>query len=191
MALSGEGASTQYGFEIQPIREYFTAAFINDKCEGNAHDLFELMVRRPFWKEVAGFLAGLRRANERADLLSRARQLDEDAEEGWRSDGATIVYQLLQEGVLTNPGNVHRDALAFILRALEPAPSKARVIPGEFISSLPRLIKACDSDNPVQILTGYLKSSRDIQDYQYLKHLWSVCHKVLDPEKTLLYDDYR
>lgn len=53
VAISGEGAKTQYGFEIQPVREYFTAAYINDKCEGDAHEVFEAMVRRPFWKEVA------------------------------------------------------------------------------------------------------------------------------------------
>src|SRR5450432_3255777 len=74
-----EGAQARYGFEVQPVREYFAAAFMNDKCESNAHELFQHMIRRPFWREVALFLAGLRRANEKADLLSRARSLDDDA----------------------------------------------------------------------------------------------------------------
>jgi hypothetical protein len=180
VALSGEGENTDYGFEIQPVREYFTAAFINDKCEGNAHDLFQLMIRRPFWKEVARFLAGLRRANERADLLSRARGLDEDVDDGWRSDGALITYQLLQEGVLTSPGHVHRDALAFVLSTLDPRSTKARFIPQECVRSLPSLIRSCDSDRPRQILREYLFASREKKDYGYLRELWSTCYRSLD-----------
>jgi hypothetical protein len=180
VALSGEGENTDYGFEIQPVREYFTAAFINDKCEGNAHDLFQLMIRRPFWKEVARFLAGLRRANERADLLSRARALDEDLNEGWRSDGALITYQLLQEGVLTSPGHVHRDALAFVLSTLDPHSARVRFIPQECARSLPSLIRSCDSDRPRQILREYLFASREKKDYGYLRELWSTCYRALD-----------
>jgi hypothetical protein len=89
VALKGEGAESRYGFEVQPVREYFAAAYINDKCETDAHELFQAMVRRSFWREVALFLAGLRRANEKSDLLSRARALDDDAIDGWRSDGRT------------------------------------------------------------------------------------------------------
>jgi hypothetical protein len=180
VALSGEGENTEYGFEIQPIREYFTAAFINDKQEGSAHDLFQMMIRRPFWKEVARFLAGLRRANERADLLSRARELDEDPNDGWRSDGMLITYQLLQEGVLSSPGHVHRDALTFVLSALDPNTKRARYIPEEYAESVPLLIRSCDSDQPGQILKGHLTASRGSKDRGHLRQLWSTCYRTLD-----------
>lgn len=178
VALSGEGEDTQYGFEIQPVREYFAAAFINDKCEGNAHDLFEQMIRRPFWREVARFLAGLRRANERADLLSRARQLDSDAENGWRSDGVAIILQLLQEGVLSSPGHVHRDALSFVIGTLDAENTSVKVEPKGLVNFLPRLVSACDSDQPKQLLKQLMERSKSWRDHHDLKRLWSVCNRV-------------
>ncbi len=184
VALSGEGEATQYGFEIQPVREYFAAAFINDKCEGNAHDLFEQMMRRPFWREVARFLTGLRRANERADLLSRARQLDKDPENGWRSDGVTIILQLLQEGVLSTPGHVHRDALSFVIGMLDAESTSIKVEPKGLVNTLPRLISACDSDQPRQQLMQLLERSAAWKDHHDLKQLWSVCNRVF-PEADL------
>ena len=70
VALSGEGHETTYGFEVQPIQEYFAAAYISNHLpEANAHDVFELIVPRSYWREVALFLAGLRRPNEKADLV--------------------------------------------------------------------------------------------------------------------------
>ncbi|MBB5328422.1 NACHT domain-containing protein [Tunturiibacter gelidoferens] len=183
VALSGEGELTQYGFEIQPIREYFAAAFINDKCEVNAHDLFELMIRRPFWKEVARFFAGLRRVNERADLLSRARQLDLDGDDGWRSDGATIIHQLLLEGVLNAPGHVHREALSFLISSLDPKNGGVRVHPKDLVMNLPHLIAVCDSDRPRQELSVLLGTSRTWADYSDLERLWSVCNRVLSSEE--------
>ena len=33
VTLKGEGVASRYGFEVQPVREYFAAAYINDKCE--------------------------------------------------------------------------------------------------------------------------------------------------------------
>jgi hypothetical protein len=185
VALSGEGASTEYGFEIQPVREYFAAAFINDKCEANAHDLFELMIRRSFWKEVARFLAGLRRANERADLLSRAKQLDEDSNNGWRSDGLTIIHQLLQEGVFTAPGNVHREALSFLISSLNPGKTKARLEPKDLVATLPRLICGCDSAQPRRELKTILENSRKLVDRRDLHRLWSVCLQVLSQDDLL------
>jgi hypothetical protein len=80
VALKGEGGEASYGYEIQPIREYFAAAFINDQIRGDAHAIFQTMVRRPYWREVALVLAGLRRPNEKADLVFRVKHLDGDNE---------------------------------------------------------------------------------------------------------------
>ena len=41
VALSGEGHETTYGFEVQPIQEYFAAAYISNRLtNGRAHDIF-------------------------------------------------------------------------------------------------------------------------------------------------------
>ena len=85
VASKGEGEETRYGYEVQPIQEYFAAAYIsNQMIDGGAHDTFENMLRRAYWREVALFLAGLRRPNEKADLILRARNVDRDKQIGWR-----------------------------------------------------------------------------------------------------------
>lgn len=139
VVLRGEGASARYGFEIQPIREYFAASHINEILEINAHDLFEKMVRRPFWREVALFLAGLRRENERADLVARARSLDEDADLGWRLDGRDIILQLTKEGVLSQPRHVLSESLDFLLDILDQ-PRPIQIEPKELLNVLPNLL---------------------------------------------------
>lgn len=183
VALKGEGVGTRYGFEVQPVREYFAAAYINDKCEGNAHDLFELMVRRPFWREVALFLAGLRRANEKADLLSRARALDDDAESGWRCDGRAIVLQLLQEGVLVFPGHVHRDAVSMLVESLDPLNVSARNEPNELVTALPRLIRSCENPQPRAELQTLLEKGTQTNDTRAVWRPWTVAHRIMAPNE--------
>jgi hypothetical protein len=187
VALKGEGAGTRYGFEVQPVREYFAAAFINDKCEGNAHDLFELMVRRPFWREVALFLAGLRRANEKADLLSRARAIDDQIEHGWRYDGRAIVLQLLQEGVLTSPGHVHRDAISMLVEVLDPSISLAKNEPKDLADALPRLIQTCENQQPRITLEALLQKISETKDIYAAKNLWTVANKVVNRDRLAQY----
>ena len=67
VALRGEGVDTRHGFSIQPVQEYFAAAFVNDHFDfAKSHFLFEQMARRPYWQEVALFLGGLRRPTEKS-----------------------------------------------------------------------------------------------------------------------------
>ena len=112
VAVSGEGDDTTYGFEVQPIQEYFAASYISNRLpDGTAHEVFELLVHRNYWREVALFLAGLRRHNEKSDLVARAKAADQQESRGWQQNGRTIVLQLLREGVLQQPGHVLRDAM--------------------------------------------------------------------------------
>ena len=120
VATSGEGENTTYGFEVQPIQEYFAAAYISDLLpDGNAHEVFQLLVHRGYWREVALFLAGLRRPNEKADLIARAKAADQDSERGWEQNGRSIVLQLLREGVLQEPGHVLTEAVDFVVALLD------------------------------------------------------------------------
>ena len=137
------------------------------------------MVRRSFWREVALFLAGLRRANEKADLLSRARALDDDIIDGWRSDGRTIVLQLLQEGVLTNPGHVFRDAVSFLIEYLDSPKVGPKIEPKELIGALPQLVRTCDNQQSRQELNGLLVSASETNDHLALKQLWRVANRSL------------
>lgn len=185
VATAGEGASTEYGFEIQPVREYFAAAFINDKGESNAHNLFQLMAQRPFWREVALFLAGLRRANEKADLLSRARALDDDGSRAWRGDGRSITLQLLQEGVLTSPGHVRKDALLFLIDALDPDKFGPRFEPAGFLDALSAMIRLNDNPQLRGKLFSIVGDSVECKDYHFLRRLWSVAGRCSSSEELV------
>ena len=120
VAVSGEGESTTYGFEVQPIQEYFAASYISNHLVGiNSHEIFALIVHRSYWREVTLFLAGLRRPNEKADLISRARVCDNQAIRPWRQNGRSIVLQLLREGVFSQPHNVLSEATKFVTDLLD------------------------------------------------------------------------
>jgi hypothetical protein len=121
VALRGEGEETYYGFEVQPTREYFAAAYVNEQGTRDATEAFIEMIRRPFWFEVAMFLAGLRRPNERADLVARLRELDDQEESGWRQDGRLASISLLNEGVLSFPSRVYVDTIEYALGFYDPS----------------------------------------------------------------------
>lgn len=137
VALSGEGESTTYGFEVQPIQEYFAAAYISNRlAAGRAHDIFGLLLHRSYWREVALFLAGLRRPNEKADLVVRAKATDGGEMECRRQDGRSIVLQLLREGVFHNPRHVMLDAIDFVSDLLDMTELRARRTPEDFVDAL-------------------------------------------------------
>ena len=120
VALYGEGHETAYGFEVQPIQEYFAAAYISNRLtNGKAHDVFESLIYRDYWREVALFLAGLRRPNEKADLIARAKAADSDSSILGQQNGRAIILQLLREGVLTQPRHVQKEAMWFAIGFLD------------------------------------------------------------------------
>jgi hypothetical protein len=41
VTAKGEGQEGRYGYEIQPVRESFAAAFIDNQIQGNANDVFQ------------------------------------------------------------------------------------------------------------------------------------------------------
>ena len=180
--LRGEGEEAKYGYEIQPIREYFTAAYIDEQVEGDANSIFASMIRRPYWKEVALFLAGLRRPREKADLLIRAKELDKEEDLGWRQDGRSIVLQLLQEGALSDPPYVLSDALEFIFELLNPRIIDVQNEPDELLSTLSSLLKQYKNKVGVRKLTealaNLLKDFQTSTDEYILGRLYRVASQV-------------
>jgi hypothetical protein len=187
----GEGEETRYGYEIQPIREYFAAAFINDQIKGNAHEVFQELVRRAFWREVALFLAGLRRPNEKADLLSRAKALDLDNALGWRQDGRVLTLQLLIEGVFSQPPHVFADAVDFIIDLLDPEIVKVQGEIRELNEQLLPLIKQSETQRHINRLLGILQRNNTSEDIRFIHRLFKLLSSLLKPEelrgKLMLY----
>ena len=134
---------------------------------------------------MALFLAGLRRANEKADLLSRAKGLDQDSELGWRQDGRAIILQLLQEGVLASPGHVQQDSLSFLLELVDPRILRARNEPRDLISALSRLVKASASKSHSAMLDQFLTDSNTWGDDGSLSRLYHVASFALADTQIL------
>jgi hypothetical protein len=177
----GEGEDSRYGFEIQPVQEYFAAAFINGHTQGDAHAVFSQMLRRQYWREVALFLAGLRRPNEKADLIARAREIDSDAEEGWRQAGRAVILRLLNEGVFSQRP-VHTLALDYVLEMLDPRKVPLQAMPPEMTNLSEQLAplisqgqKAVHTENLVRLLKE-VSESGDL----------STIHRILDVLRLLL-----
>ncbi|MDE0005044.1 MAG: NACHT domain-containing protein [Rhodospirillaceae bacterium] len=146
VAQSGEGHETTYGFEVQPIQEYFAAAYISDHLpdtpDANAHDVFELLIPRSYWREVALFLAGLRRPNEKADLVGRAKLVDSDLANGSQSsNGREIVLQLLREGVFNERIHVLTEAMSVAMELLDLESLRLHRAPDDLVASLAELGK--------------------------------------------------
>jgi NACHT domain len=182
IALKGEGEDAVYGFEIQPIREYFAAAFISDQIQGNAHAVFEELLRRSYWREVALFLAGLRRANEKADLVTRSKPVDQDTNLGWRQDGRAMMLQLLQEGALSQPPHVYNEALDFVMDLLDPTTVPVQSQPKGLLQILPTLIKQGEARRHIDRILGLVEKFSTSDDEYVLFQLYSVLSELLDDD---------
>ena len=180
VAVSGEGDDTTYGFEVQPIQEYFAASYISNRLpNGTAHDVFELLVHRPYWREVALFLAGLRRPNEKADLVARAKEADRLAPRGWRQNGRAIVLQLLREGVLQQPRHVLREAMDFIVDLLDIENVRVQRTPDGLVETVARLGPLYPNDGLCRRIAQIAESSKDSDDEYALAAIHRVAARLL------------
>ena len=185
VARSGEAQETNYGFEVQPIQEYFAAAYISNRMtDAKAHDVFQLLIHRNYWREVALFLAGLRRPNEKADLVARAKAADEEPGHGMeQQNGKAIVLQLVREGVLTQPRHVLREAMDFVMEILDPLALRVQRNPHATIEALADLGRRYGSqstrDRVAQMVQTYSRSD----DYDLVALVHRLAGKVLSRDQ--------
>lgn len=119
VALAGEGTKTRYGFSVQPVREYFAAAYVQHQGAGNAHRCLIEFIMRPYWWEVGIFLAGLARTNEKADIILRAREIDMEPQTKSFQYGRQALLKLAEEGVLDSPASAYNHAMIHLLSGFE------------------------------------------------------------------------
>jgi hypothetical protein len=183
VASKGEGEETKYGFEVQPVQEYFAAAFISNQISASsAHDFFESMISRPYWNEVALFLAGLRRPNEKVDLIARAKKVDQDKEFGWRQDGRAIILQLLQEGVFSEPRYVFSEALDYIFDLLDPEQLKIQREPNDLLASLEKLVIQNLPERHQERISKMLWRYMKCDDSYMIKRIYHIASCLLDAD---------
>lgn len=186
VASKGEGEETRYGYAIQPIQEYFAAAFISNQISpDSAHAIFEAMIHRQYWREVALFLAGLRRPNEKADLIARARSVDQDGQLGWYQDGRAIILQLLQEGVFSDPRYVFSLALDFIFELLDIKRLRVQREPHNLLSALGTLLSQPAIEQQKEFILRLLQDYKTCEDHYVLKRMYYVASQLLKPDDFL------
>ena len=192
VALSGEGHETTYGFEVQPIQEYFAASYISNRLpdgkngkDRKAHDVFESLVNREYWREVALFLAGLRRPNEKADLVVRAKEGDSGKTVQGRQNGRTIVLELLREGVLSQPRHVQRDALQFVFGFLDRARLSVHPSPTALINALSEVGMLHNDEEIKSRVLEVAESLSDCNDHGLISLLHKLASNVLPKNKYM------
>ena len=186
VARSGEGRETTYGFEVQPIQEYFAASYISDHlAAGEAHEIFEKLIHRNYWREVALFLAGLRRRNEKSDLVARARQADRHPERGWQQNGRAIVLQLLREGVLRQPGHVREDAIHLVADLLDLNEYRVQLTPEALVETICLLGKQHPSNDLNRRIERLVKGVSESLDEYEVTAGHRVASEVLPKEEYI------
>ena len=139
------------------------------------------MIHRSYWKEVALFLAGLRRPNEKADLVSRAKMVDQDKELGWYQDGRAIVLQLLHDGVFSEPRSVFSDALDFVLDLLDVNKLKVQREPPSLLSTLEALVSRNPPEHHRERILQLVQDYGECEDWYALMRVYKIASQLLEP----------
>ena len=183
VAMSGEGTDTRYGFEVQPIQEYFAASYISNRLQtADANDVFEWLIQRPYWREVALFLGGLRRSNEKADLIARAKLADTNPPSSWDQSGHAIVLSLLQEAVLSQPRHVLQEAIRFVLELAKYSALRLHPEPNVLVRDLAHLITQHKNINVADEIAGIARAAVQTEDEQFIYYAYRLAATTLPPE---------
>jgi hypothetical protein len=184
VATKGEGKSTHYGYEIQPIREYFAAAYISNQSTGDAHQCFEELVIRPFWREVCLFFAGLRRDNEKNDLIGRLIATDENYESSLIRPGIGILLSLTEEGVFDQPPHLFNQAIRHLLITIDPEERIVCALAADFFTRLSKVIENRKVPKIVEKIESLRYESLRTEDDSLIITTSKLGSKILDTEST-------
>lgn len=126
-----------YEFEVQPLREYFAARYLNDTAPysppgkerpGTKPDRFDAVARNFYWLNVARFLCGCFNKGELFDLADRIGQLAAEGEIARTRHPVTLATMLLSDWVFSQ---VPR-ALEHVVSSLAERKNLFRVLPTEY-----------------------------------------------------------
>jgi hypothetical protein len=107
-----------YEFEVQPLREYFTARFLYETAPysppgqertGTKSDRFYAIARNFYWLNVTRFFAGCFSEGELLALIEKLEELTQDKEYKFLSHSRLLAFTLLSDWVFTqHPRSVSR-----------------------------------------------------------------------------------
>ncbi|MEO1243797.1 MAG: hypothetical protein AAFX54_17960 [Pseudomonadota bacterium] len=107
-----------YEFEVQPLREYFTALYLYDSAphsspggetKGTKPDRFEALAKNPYWTNVTRFYCGFYGRGELSSLVEGIIQLDEDQSRNLINQPRRLALMLLSDWVFSqSPRDIRR-----------------------------------------------------------------------------------
>jgi hypothetical protein len=123
MALT-ERVQGRFEFEVQPVREYFAAAFLYKTAQlstveynrpGDLLARFDGLARNPFWLNVVRFYAGFYNSGQLSSLVQRLRGLQVDP--NWMLTGRArlLVLLFLRDWSFAPDPDSRREAVALAL----------------------------------------------------------------------------
>ena len=144
-----------------------------------AHEVFESLIHKDYWREVALFLAGLRRPNERADLVARAKEADADVANPAYQRGRAIILQLLREGVLSQPRHVQTEAMRFAMGFLESRTLRVHRTPTDLINSLSEISRQYGNDETQTEIVREAQECSQSADHFLVSFMHQIAGNVL------------
>ena len=154
-------------------------------ADGTAHEVFQSIIYRDYWHEVALFLAGLRRPNEKADLIARAKEADVHVQNLRGYHGRALILQLLREGVMSEPRHVQTEATRFAMGFLEAPALRVHRTPRALVDSLSETAVTCGDDDTRARIVEVVKQFHDSEDHGLVSLLHTVAGRVLPKEKYI------
>ena len=114
-----------FEFEVQPMREYFAARYLNDTAPlRERHDYngrserFIALCERPYWANVARFFAGFFHSGELTDLVEVFWDHASQTEFGYTSAARGIMGSLVQDRIFSARPSSEERAAEFCLDVL-------------------------------------------------------------------------
>lgn len=123
MALT-ERVQGRFEFEVQPVREYFAAAFLyktaqlstgEHKRPGDLPARFDGLARAPFWLNVVRFYAGFYNSGQLPSLVQRLRKLQDDRRWTLTGRARLLATLFLRDWSFAPDPESRRETVALVL----------------------------------------------------------------------------
>lgn len=117
----------RYEFEVQPLREYFAARHIYETAPSSSigseqndskPDRFDVLIRNPYWLNVARFYAGCYSKGELPSIIDCIERMTEDDNYRLTSMPQKITATLLSDWVFFQNAKCTQQAIRIVLSAL-------------------------------------------------------------------------
>jgi hypothetical protein len=119
MALTSR-VQGRFEFEVQPVREYFAAAFLYKTAQvstvgherpGDLLARFDGLARNPFWLNVVRFYAGFYNSGQLSSLVFRLKKLKEDPNWVFTDRARMLVTMFLRDWSFAPDSDSQREAV--------------------------------------------------------------------------------